>query len=71
MKKLNFFERNSVFKILGALILIFLSIIAYKIWPDSNLPVVTVLIGIAYVVLTVVIFTTAGIINTIKDIMKK
>ena len=67
----NWFEKNGLIKVLVSFaILIICSVLARK-FPHANwIAYIGGAAGI-YLLLTVVIFTIAGIVNSIKDLFKK
>jgi len=71
----NWFEKNGLIKILAAFVLLIISVLIVKNVSETSLlsqifAVVGVISG-GYLVLTVLIFLIAGIVNSIKDAIKK
>ena len=70
----NWFEKNGLIKLLVSFVLLIISTLIVKNTNSHALGSIFNVIGLAlacYLVLTVFIFTIAGIVNTVKDIFKK
>jgi nicotinamide riboside transporter PnuC len=70
----NWFQKNGLIKILAAFALLITSTLIIRNCDISPLTAIFNVIGIAsacYLVLTVLIFTIVGIVNSIKDALKK
>jgi len=71
----NWFEKNGLIKILAAFVLLIISVLIVKnVSETSLLSQIFAVIGVisgGYLVLTVLIFLIAGIVNSIKDAIKK
>lgn len=67
----NWFEKNGMLKVIIAFLITLISIllVRYDIYPNIFSWVTYISMG--YLVLTILIFFIAGIVNTIKDIFKK
>lgn len=68
---LRFFEKNGLIKILAAFIIMIVSVLFLRSYPHSNFFAVTAYIGLGYLVTSFLLFLGAGIINSIKDGIKK
>jgi len=70
----NWFEKNGLIKVLAAFVLLIISTLIVRNTPESSfLSRSFSIIGVVsacYLVLTVLVFTIAGIINSIKDKLK-
>jgi len=67
----NWFEKNGLIKILISFIILVLFISLYRKNPDIKfLNVMTFIVG-GYIVLTALIFITAGFVNMFNDIKEK
>jgi cytochrome c biogenesis factor len=65
----NWFQKNGLIKILAAFVLLIISALVVKN-ADGVLESIFNVVGLAsfgYLILTVLVFTIAGIVNTIKD----
>ena len=71
MKIFSFFEKKGILKIIVAVILIILSTFLNKWMPESNIALIPFFVGAGYIILVMIIFIVAGIINTIKDFINK
>lgn len=70
----NWFQKNGLIKVLVAFALLIVSTLIIRNCDISPLTAIFNVIGIAsacYLVLTVLVFTIAGIVNSIKDALKK
>jgi hypothetical protein len=70
----NWFQKNGLIKILVAFALLIISTVIIRNCDVSPLTAIFNVIGLAsagYLVLTVLIFTIVGVVNSIKDIFKK
>jgi len=71
----NWFEKNGLIKILVAFVLLIISVLIVRNTNETSLisrifSVIGV-VSVGYLVLTVLVFTIAGIVNSIKDKLKK
>lgn len=70
----NWFEKNGLIKVLAAFLLLILSVVigrnteSFLVLKICN---ITAIVSSCYLVLTVLIFTIAGIVNSVRDIFKK
>ena len=70
----NWFEKNGLIKLLVAFATLITCTVAIRNMDISPLTAILNVIGIAsaiYLVLTVLVFTIAGIVNSIKDVIKR
>ena len=68
----NWFERNGLIKILAAFLILILAVVIGRKFPQTEGVCSWVaIISAGYLFLTVVTFTIAGIVNAIKDALKK
>jgi len=70
----NWFEKNGLIKILAAFLILILSAVIVRNTHSNFLEDVFGVIGIAsaiYLALTCLIFTIAGIVNAIKDVINR
>lgn len=67
----NWFQKNGLIKILAAFILLIISSVVVRNAYSSTLVDIFSIVGITaivYLILTILIFTIIGIVNTIKDL---
>ncbi len=70
----NWFEKNGLIKVLAAFALLIISSLVVRNTNSHTLGNIFNVIGIAsacYLVLTTLVFTIAGIVNTVRNIFKK
>ena len=65
------FEKNGLLKLLAAFVILIISIILIHHFPNVKLFEITGYVSLGWIVLTGIIFMIAGIINSIKDFIKK
>lgn len=68
---LRFFEKNGLIKILASFIILIVSVLFLRAYPHSKFFEITAYIGLGYMLLSFGLFLGAGIINSIKDGIKK
>lgn len=70
----NWFQKNGLIKVLVAFALLIISTLVVRNTNSHTLGSIFNVLGLAsagYLVLTVVIFTIVGIVNSIRDVFKK
>ena len=65
------FEKNGLLKLLAGFIILIASVVLLRHYPNSRFFEITGFISLIWVVIFVITFLIAGIVNTIKDFKKK